>query len=105
MKHLKSFNENKKNMKKTKLDIIPSVDTSDIIYFIEQNSDYDWNQSCDIFAIELNHVQNNLPDEIEMEDEYRISKVIVSKLKHEGWIKKFTEIQEMLQDYYILFTD
>jgi len=102
---LKKFNENNQNMKKTKLNIIPSVDTTDIIHFIEQNSEYDWNQSCDIFSKELNHIQYNLPDEIEMEDEYRISKVIVDKLEYDGWIKKFTDIQEISQDYYILFTD
>jgi hypothetical protein len=53
----------------------------------------------------LDYIQYNLPDEIEMEDEYRISKVIVDKLKYDGWIKKFTDIQEISQDYYILFTD
>ena len=80
MKHLKSFNENNSNMKKTKLNIIPSVDTSDIIHFIEQNSDYDWNKSCDIFSSELSYIENNLPDEIEVEVDGIISKVIVINL-------------------------
>ena len=92
-------------MKKTKLNIIPSVNTVDIIEFITKNSDNDWNKSCDILGNELNHIQYELPEQIEMEDEYRISKVIVSKLIYDGWIKKFTEIQEISQDYYILFTD
>jgi hypothetical protein len=111
MKHLRKFNENNQNMKKTKLNIIPSVDKNDIIHFIEQNSEYDSNQSFDIFSKELTHIQYNLPDEIEsywfesVEDEYRISKVIVDKLKYDGWIKKFTDVQEISQDYYILFTD
>jgi len=105
MKHLKSFNENNSNMKKTKLNIIPSVDTSDIIHFIEQNSDYDWNKSCDIFSSELSYIENNLPDEIEVEVDGIISKVIVNKLNYDGWIKKFTETQEISQDYLILFTD
>ena len=61
-------------MKKIELNIIPSVNTADIIQFIEQNSNYDCNQSCDIFSHELDYIQYNLPDEIEMEDEYRISK-------------------------------
>lgn len=92
-------------MKKTKLNIILSVNAHDIVHFIEQNSEYDLNKSCDIYSNELNHIQYNLPDEIEMIDEYRISKVMVDKLKYDGWIKKFTDIQEMSQDYYILFTD
>ena len=91
-------------MKKTKFKIIPSINETDIIYFINQNSEYDWNQSCDIFSKELEHILYNLPDEIEMEYEHRISKVIVDKLQYDGWIKKFTDIQEISQDYYILFT-
>ncbi len=53
-----------------------------------------WNTSCNIFGQELNHIQYELPNQIEMEDEYRISKVIIDKLTHDGWIKKFTETQE-----------
>jgi hypothetical protein len=92
-------------MKKIKLNITPSVNTVDIIQFITKNSNNDWNASCDIFGQELNHIQYELPDQIEMEDEYRISKVIIGKLTYDGWIKKFTETQEISQDYYILFTD
>ncbi len=92
-------------MKKTKLNIIPSVNTNDIILFIEQNSDYDWNESCDIFSKEFEEVQGNLRKEIRIEAEYTIAKVIVDNLKYEGWIKKFTDTQELSQDYYILFTD
>jgi len=92
-------------MKKTNLKLIPSVNTTDIINFITKNSDNEWNTSCTIFQTELNHILYKLPQQIEMEDEYRISKVIVDKLVYDGWIKKFTDIQEITQDYYILFTD
>lgn len=92
-------------MKKTKINITPSINTTDIIHFIEQNSQYNWNESCDIFSKELNHIQYKLPNEIETEDEHRISKVIVDKLQYDGWIKKFTNTQEIKTDYYILFTD
>lgn len=92
-------------MKKIKLNIIPSVDTSDIIRFIEQNSHYSFNESCDIFGNELSYIENDLPNEIEVEVEEVIWKVNINKLSHDGWIKKFTETQEISQDYYILFTD
>jgi hypothetical protein len=92
-------------MIKTKLKPILSVDTYDIIFFITENSNFVWNEACDVFTKELNHIQYNLPDQIEMEDEYRISKVIVSKLEFDGWIKSFTEVQELTEDYYILFTN
>lgn len=105
MKHSKNFNKNNSNMKKTKLNMILSVYTSDIIRFIEQNSDYDWNESCDIFGSELDYIENNLPDEIKLKVEFVVWKVIVNKLNYDGWIKKFTETQEISQDYLILFTD
>lgn len=92
-------------MKQINLKIIPSVNTSDIIQFIKLNSDYDWNTCCAIFSNELAHIQYNLPDQIEMEDEYRISKVIIDKLKYEGWIKRFTHFHNLKENYYILFTD
>jgi len=94
-----------KDFKKINLKMIPSVNTVDIIRFIENNSEHDWNKCCDIFAQELNHIQYNLPDQIKMEDEYRISKVIIEKLEYDGWIKNFTETQSITEDYYILFTD
>ena len=65
----------------------------------------DWNKACRIFSDELSHIQYNLPDQIEMEDEYVVSKVIVSKLTYDGWIKWFSETQELKEDYYILFTN
>lgn len=92
-------------MKSIDLKIIPSVNTSDIINFIRINSIFDWRESCNAFSNELNHIQYNLPDQIEMEDEYRISKVIVNKLEYEGWIKSFTKYHNLKEDYYILFTD
>lgn len=92
-------------MNKTHLKIIPSVDTSDLVRFIRVNSTYNWNESCDILSQELNFIVDALPEQIETEVEYTIYKVIISKLKHKGWIKLFTDTQEISQDYYILFTD
>lgn len=92
-------------MKKIDLNIIPSVNTSDIIRFIQLNSKHSWNECNDIFSKELDYITYELPDEIKMINEYIISKVIIDKLEYNGWIKKFTEVQEIKQDYYIIFTD
>jgi len=108
-------------MNKIDLKVIPSVNISDIQHFIIHNShpeidinnrklDSDywkvWRECNDIFVDELYDIQSNFPDQIEMVDtSERISKVIVSELIYDGWIKKFTETQELKEDYYILFTD
>ena len=93
-------------MNKIDLKIIPSVDTSDIIHFIETNSNNSWNESCTILTDELQDIQNNFPGQVGMIDSSeRICKVVVSELTYDGWIKKFTETQELKEDYYILFTD
>ena len=92
-------------MKKIKLNVIPSVNTIDITTFILKNSKEEWNSCCTILSNELNHIMYELPNQIEMEDEFRIFKVVVKKLKYDGWIKKFTDTQELLEDYYILFTN
>ena len=81
------------------------MNTADIIHFIQVNSEKSWNDCCSIFSQELDKLLYEFPDQVEMEDEERISKVIVEKLKEEGWIKKFTETQEIKEDYFILFTD
>lgn len=95
-----------------------AVDTCDIIRYIflnlhgfdyyqttDSNHATKWNKCCNIFDRELNHIQYELPDQIKMEDEYRISKVIVSELKHDGWILKFTKENNLVENYFILFTD
>lgn len=92
-------------MNKIILNIIPSVNTVDIIEFITKNSENDWNTACGIFGSELNYIIHRHPEEIEMITEEEISKVIVSKLQYDGWIKNFTETQEITENYYILFTD
>lgn len=92
-------------MKKIELDVLPSVNTTDIIRFVELNSGKNWNESCEIVGQELSNVENNYPDQIEVEVDGTVSKVIVNKLQYDGWIKKFTETQQLRQDYYILFTD
>lgn len=92
-------------MNKIKLKIIPSIDSSEILYFISQNSKHNWNGANDVFTDELNHITWNLPHEIETEVEFRIFKVMVDNLIQDGWIKKFTETQELTENYYILFTD
>jgi len=90
-----------------KIDLNPtlSINSSAIVYFIARNSEHNWNDSCDVFQQELDHITENLPDEIETEVEYRVFRVYVNILQYDGWIKKFTETQELTEDYIILFTD
>lgn len=92
-------------MKKIEFNIVPSVDTCDIINFIIENSNYDHNTACNIYAQESIYMEDNLPDEMKVIVDGIISMVIVNNLNYDGWIKKFTETHNMLQDYYILFTN
>ena len=52
----------------------------------------------------MSWVYNEL-GEIDIEVEGVIWEVNINRLKYDGWIKKFTEVQEITQDYLILFTD
>lgn len=94
-------------MEKIKLKLISSVNHSDIINFIMKNSGLSNPEANDALSNEMDHIIWDLPDcdGIEIIDEERISKVIISKLNYNGWIKKFTSTQELTDDYYILFTD
>jgi hypothetical protein len=91
----------------TKIDLKPTfaINSNAIVAFIARNSENDWKGSYDIFTDELNYITENLPDEIEAEVEYRVFRVYVNVLQHDGWIKKFTNIQELMENYIILFTD
>ena len=60
-------------MKKIKLEMKPSVNSCDVVDFIEQNSDYDWNECCDIVDNELG--------EIDIEVEGVIWEVNINRLK------------------------
>jgi hypothetical protein len=91
----------------TKIDLKSTfaINSNAIVAFIARNSEHNWNGSYDVFIDELNYITENLPDEIEAEVEYRVFRVYVNKLQYDGWIKKFTEMQELTEDYIILFTD
>jgi hypothetical protein len=90
-----------------KIDLKPtlSINSSAIVYFIARNSEHNWNGSCDVFQQELDHITKNLPDEIETEVQNKVFRVYVNRLQYDGWIKKFTDTQELMENYIILFTD
>jgi len=91
----------------TKIYLKPTlaINNNAIVYFIARNSVHNWNDSNNIFTDELDHIAWNLPDEIETEVQNKVFRVNVNKLQYDGWIKKFTETQELTEDYIILFTD
>jgi hypothetical protein len=87
-----------------KIDLKPtlSINSNAIVYFIARNSVHNWNDATEIFTDELNHITENLPDEIETEVKNTLFRVNVSKLQYDGWIRKFTKTQELTEDYIVL---
>ena len=96
-------------MVKTDLVKIIAVTQQDIYDFIFENHGVDEDEEEPFdgnMAITLFHnlVDNNIKG-IEIINPYTTWKVIVDELEYEGWIKLFTETQELTQDYYILYVD
>ena len=100
-------------MVKTDLVKIIAVTQENIYDFIFENHDvdeneeepFDRNTAITFFHHELNYLVDNNIKGIEIINPYTTWKVIVDELEYEGWIKLFTETQELTQDYYILYVD
>lgn len=100
-------------MIKTDLVKIIAVTQEDIYDFIFENHDVDEdneesfnrNMAISLFHHELNYIEDNNEKGIDIINPYTIWKVIVDELEYKGWIKLFTETQELTQDYYILYVD
>ena len=102
-------------MKKTQLKIIPSVNTKDIIRFIAFNTNPNidvsntefhnlWNKSFSTFQKEMRHMVSLKGQVTEIVDGF-VALVNINELVFNGWIKKFTDTQEIKENYYIIFTD
>ena len=100
-------------MVKTDLVKIIAVTQENIYDFIFENhgvdedeeEPFDGNMAITLFHNELNYLEDNNKKGIEIINPHTTWKVIVDELEYEGWIKLFTETQELTQDYYILYVD
>lgn len=100
-------------MVKTDLVKIIAVTQENIYDFIFENHDgdedeeepFNRNTAISLFHHELNYIVDNNKKGIEIINPHTTWKVIVDELEYEGWIKLFTETQELTQDYYILYVD
>ena len=98
-----------------KIDLVKiiAVTQQDIYDFIFENhgvneddeESFDENMAISLFHHELNYIEDNNKKGIEIINPHTTWKVIVDELEYEGWIKLFTETQELTQDYYILYVD
>ena len=100
-------------MVKTDLVKIIAVTQENIYDFIFENHDgdedeeepFNRNMAISLFHHELNYFEDNNKKGIEIINPHTTWKVIVDELEYKGWIKLFTETQELTQDYYILYVD
>lgn len=100
-------------MIKTDLVKIIAVTQQDIYDFIFENhgvdedeeEPFDGNMAITLFHNELNYLEDNNKKGTDIINPHTTWKVIVDELEYEGWIKLFTETQELTKDYYILYVE